>query len=1033
MADLTPEHFSEYFEAVHTKPEDLERSRKVRPFPWQERLLRQVARDGRWPSMLDLPTGSGKTAAIDVALFHLALDAAAPAAERKAPRRIVLVVDRRTVVDQAHARAETIAKKLIAAESGILRTVRDRLCLLSGTDMPIHCAQLRGGMPRDDEWAARPDQPVVAVSTVDQVGSRLLFRGYGISDGMKPIHAGLLGNDTLILLDEVHLSQPFLETLEALAKRRHSASGGLPDRWQFVPMSATPREDVPRFQLDDTDLANAALAQRLDAAKPVECREVKVSGREETKRTAFAEQIAAEVTRYATPGRAVGVVVNRVATAIAVFALVKARYGDAQVHLVTGRMRPLDRDDLDRQLSPLISSGRKRDPSTPPLVVVSTQCIEAGADFDFDALVTECASFDALRQRFGRLNRLGDIEDARGTILVRSDAVSKDEPDPVYGQALSNTWLWLRRAPRDFGIHALARELPPFDGVDEQEKRERLAELASMLPPKSRAPVLLPSHLDAWVQTQPPPRTDPDVALWLHGVDQVREADVQIVWRADISADLLARACDPERGPRSRSTDDALDALVDRVEVCPPSGLEALAIPFAAARAWLARTSSASTIDVSDVEGGTDRGEDRETVEGELGALVWRGSEKSAAIRADGLRPGMTIVVPSAYGGIANGTWSPSSREHVIDLGDRARWTQTGKPLLRLLADRWTSRGLEAPPTPPVDETADIPVDELDAWLASLIGENAPAAKSLSTWEIEVVGALIRTKRSRKLVPIAAADLATDSPMAAYYALVGNVREKRRGHDASTEGDGGSYTGVEVLLDEHMKGVKSYAEDFARRCGIPAAIVRDIELAARWHDAGKVDPRFQRLLRGGSALADVATEPLAKSRMVINDRAARRRARERSGYPAGARHELASVSLLEKEPDLLLSEASDRDLVLHLVASHHGWCRPFAPVIEDEAPVDVVLEAGGKSILVSSRHELAALDSGISARFWALVERYGWFGLAWLEAILRLADHRRSEYEQSRAFAEMAKSVNSAASKLNTKAEAATERVQETP
>ena len=85
MADLAPGDFAAYFEAIH----------QHRPFPWQNRLLAQVANDGRWPSLLDLPTGTGKTAAIDVAIFHLALDVGRPASERHAPRRIVMVVDRK--------------------------------------------------------------------------------------------------------------------------------------------------------------------------------------------------------------------------------------------------------------------------------------------------------------------------------------------------------------------------------------------------------------------------------------------------------------------------------------------------------------------------------------------------------------------------------------------------------------------------------------------------------------------------------------------------------------------------------------------------------------------------------------------------------------------------------------------------------------------------------------------------------------------------------------------------------------------------
>ena len=95
--------------------------------------------------------------------------------------------------------------------------------------------------------------------------------------------------------------------------------------------------------------------------------------------------------------------------------------------------------------------------------------------------------------------------------------------------------------------------------------------------------------------------------------------------------------------------------------------------------------------------------------------------------------------------------------------------------------------------------------------------------------------------------------------------------------------------------------------------------------------------------------------------------------------------------------------------MLHLVASHHGYCRPFAPAVVDESPVDVMLvehtsETFGRIdfTATSSCNGQHRLDSSLADRFWALVEKYGWQELCWLEAILRLADHRASEEEQTR-------------------------------
>lgn len=189
------------------------------PFPWQVMLAERVT-TGEWPRALDLPTASGKTACIDIAICALAAQAHRPLAERTAPRRIWFVVDRRIVVDEAFKRAQKIATALAGATGGSLEEVANRLRELSGTERPLAVGRLRGGILRDDGWARIPSQPAVITCTVDQVGSRLVFRGYGHSLLPAPIFARLAANDSLIVLDEAHCSVAFMQTLEAIGRYR---------------------------------------------------------------------------------------------------------------------------------------------------------------------------------------------------------------------------------------------------------------------------------------------------------------------------------------------------------------------------------------------------------------------------------------------------------------------------------------------------------------------------------------------------------------------------------------------------------------------------------------------------------------------------------------------------------------------------------------------------------------------------------------------------------------------------------------------
>jgi CRISPR-associated endonuclease/helicase Cas3 len=956
--------FGEYFRALWDRE----------PFPWQSMLAERVAA-GDWPQAIDLPTASGKTACIDIAVYALAAQAHRPVAERRAPRRIWFVVDRRIVVDEAFQRAKELAERLAGARTGPLQEVGDRLRALSGTDRPLAVGRLRGGVLRDDGWARIPSQTAVITSTVDQLGSRLLFRGYGPSLLAAPIFAGLAANDSLILLDEAHCAVPFMQTLRAIQRYRGStwAEDPLPSPFGFVVMSATPPQGMSSSAVfpgeeRESALADPDLQRRLRTSKLAQLVAI------ERSRGTEADQLVKEAVRRTVGfvqngGRRVAVMVNRVRTAMELATELRNALGDeAEVILLTGRIRPLERDGLIEHWGRYLRADNPQELAT-PIIVVTTQCLEVGADFSFDALITECASLDALRQRFGRLARLGSDQPAPAAILARQPDIEAREADPIYGTALAETWKWLQRQaiPDEHG------HLVVDMGVEALERRVREVEdLPSLLAPSPDAPVLLPAHLDLLCQTAPPAYPEPDVALYLHG--RPGPPDVSVVWRSDLR-------------------EDDTQQWLEIVAMCPPVSGEMLQVPLWRVRMWLA--DEAATDDSADVEGlGNQREGARERTRP---CVVWRGRDRSRVVTTKSdIRGGDVLVVPAWYGigPLGQATAAQAVGREGLDLWETAR-VAAGQPAAVRLSESVLAPWLDCPPLQELVTLAASPApdreviqDAIRAVLEYRPEEDSPPPPP--KWWTD----LLAQARGGRMVEHPAGGLI----------LVARAR-RRLGAESdlfADDDDLASAADREVSLENHSQLVRRAAQKIADRC-LPASLSGALALAGLWHDAGKLDPRFQVLLRQGDEVgAATAAEAIAKSAFVPTSPARRRAIREASGLPRDFRHEMLSLELARRFAELPPDDAS-ADLVLHLITSHHGHGRPFAPVAVDRSLPDVSGSLAGTEIRLTFQDRASSppayrVDSGVAERFWRLTRRYGWWGLAYLEALLRLADWYASNF-----------------------------------
>ncbi|HXF87815.1 MAG TPA: type I-U CRISPR-associated helicase/endonuclease Cas3 [Xanthobacteraceae bacterium] len=916
------------------------------PLGWQRRLFAEhfaVFDPPRvnLPATVDLPTGLGKTSVIVIWLLALAWRAENNGV--RLPRRLVYVVNRRTVVDQATDIAERLRRVLKTAAAGsIAAQIRDRLnkLCIDPTDeaSPLAISTLRGERADNREWQADPARATIIVGTVDMIGSRLLFSGYGVSRRMRPFHGGLLGQDTLLIHDEAHLSEPFGKLLHTIAEIQQTQKAPRPLR--VMELSATQRDETSTaFVMTASEKSEAEAVKRLQAIKRLHFEAIA-----EDKDDAIAKVVELAL-RYKDERKRVLVYVRSPNDACEIADRLTRATASSRVALLTGTIRSYERDALaETALFKGFRSDPDRQPPEATEYLVATSAGEVGIDLDADHLVCDLTTLDSMIQRLGRVNRLGG-KDRQANVHVVEWPVKKDEGEKgKLDQAIVETKTALASLPKCDDVHDAS-----------PESLRALADRTAAFAPSPRTVELTDILVDNWALTRVkdlPGRPMPE--RWLHGIE-AGEPDLYVAWREEVSE--LAACLRNE----NRNSIRILKQLYDKH---PILARERLRGPLSQVKRELEKIAKRNpkTAESTQVES-----EEREPpqpiqaillsvngdpVVGALSDLLERETELSNA----------TIVLPPSAGGLdERGMLADDERfapERSYDVADDlGASSKEQRRRLRILLERkegdgWSARVLGQAIDIPVDLAEQLAGERIDKVPSRLIRDHFAGTCTLAERALLVIEEDDEgpSKALQLLGASRAATIVQDDPAAA-------ARPQE--------------------LDEHLSWARDEAEKVVERIGLRATnptIAEAVAIAAHWHDRGKDRPEWQKAIgnppprKGG----DGTWKPWAKSGQRGFDESA----------CGSYRHEFGS--LREAEKDETIRRHPERDLILHLIAAHHGWARPhFEPDQWDIA--DGV-----------SEEENATVAAETLRRFARLQRRFGHWGLAWLESLVRAADYAAS-------------------------------------
>ncbi|HXG32959.1 MAG TPA: type I-U CRISPR-associated helicase/endonuclease Cas3 [Bryobacteraceae bacterium] len=885
------------------------------PFSWQDKLLEQMLR-GDIPEVIDIPTGLGKTSVMAIWLVARACGA-------KIPRRLVYVVDRRAVVDQATE--EAVRLREWADKDG---TLRDQLGL---NDRSLPVSTLRGQYVDNREWLDDPSAPAIIVGTVDMIGSRLLFQGYGVSRKMRPYHAGLLGADSLVVLDEAHLVPPFEHLLRAITtdsgfRPTNERCQRLIPPFKLTALSATARTQEKKvFGLSDEDLRHPEVRKRLNAKKSLRIQLLDENDK-------LHDALAQHAWKLSEEGKAAARILlycdSREVAQKAKEALEKlARSGKKQIEteLFVGGRRVFEREKAKERLRSLgFIAGSKVDWSSPAFLF-ATSAGEVGVDLDADHMVCDLVAWERMVQRLGRVNRRGDGE-ATVVVIVEREADKRTEQalnKQKRGENLTNKERELvAKFQRKQSVRGLIEHLPKHDGgsydaspgalrdlktrASTEEALQKILDHATT--PEPLRPALTRPLVEAWAMTSLEKHTGrPAIHPWLRGWGD-DPPQTALVWRSHL----------PVRGGGATPSKKEIEAFF---EAAPVHTSEILETETFRVTEWI--TARAKRL----------RQQQRQ--ENSHGQPLHDQDVVAFAFDADGgLRKAFTLA-------------------EIVELRDNEELEKSLVGATVVLDARLG--GLKEGLLDHGEDTLPRTADDGHLWLAEgVVGFRVRRAEASAGVPLE------KNWRER----LRFASTMTDEGEATEWLIV----EKWQ-HAAATEEDRSA--AKPQHLDEHQSWTEQRARRLAQALHLDPAVVEALTLAARLHDEGKRAQRWQRAFHAPKDGIYAKTDGPIDYRLL-------------DGY----RHELGSVLHVENDERILKLPEEYRDLVLHLIAAHHGFARPL-------------IGTGGCQGAPPSVLEEKVAE--IALRFARLQMRWGPWGLAWWEALLRAADQQASRDNEAPA------------------------------